>query len=622
MCGIAGIVDHRGRPTPVGGLLAKLRHRGPDSVGIYERPGVGLGQARLAVIDLLTGDPPIVTPDGSVAVAFNGEIYNFQALRRDLLQRGHRLCTAGDTEVIVHLAEELDAVELARRLDGMFAFALWDDRRKRLVLGRDRFGKKPLYWWHDGSRLVFASEIKAVVADAAVPSRMEPSAMAAYLQFGYVPCPRTFFEGIHALPPAHVLTLEADGHVTLERYWSLPVPGVDGVDVLDLSLEEAGREVRRLLVGAVERRLVADVPLGAFLSGGVDSSAVVACMARITHRPVRTFTIGFEDDSGLDERPYAARVAARYGTEHTEFVVHPDKTELIERLVFHHDQPFGDSSALPTFLLAELTRQQVTVAMSGDGADELFGGYERFAAALAVDRIGRLPGARVAAAVAVDRVPWEVFGRRGHSLQRLLRAADRDTLDAYLTWLSFVPETWRSRLLGSVDGWAADDARHRFAATAGAPLLERLLALNAQTYLLDDLLPKVDRMAMAHGLEVRSPFLDTALAEFAMRLPSRHKVRGLSLKRVLKAAVADLVAGDLLRRRKHGFGIPVDRWFRTDLAGYVDGMLCSNSSRLAHHVKADVVGALVAEHRNGAADHGHALWALLTLEVFLRHEGW
>jgi asparagine synthase (glutamine-hydrolysing) len=624
VCGIAGIVDLAAREFPdVDAILGCLRHRGPDSTGTFVRPGAAIGQTRLAVIDLVTGDPPITNEDGTVGVVFNGEIYNYQSVRQDLLRSGHDLKTAGDTEVIAHLAEDMGAVELALRLDGMFAFAVWDDTRRRLVLGRDRFGKKPLYYWTDGQQLVFGSEIKSVVAAPCVPRRLEPRALPAYLTFGYVPTPCTFFEGVHSLPPGHVLTFDASG-VVVEPYWQPLVPGISGARTVDLRGEELRREVRRRLCDAVERRLIADVPLGAFLSGGVDSSSVVALMARLSPRRVRTFTIGFDDQDLYDERPYAARVARLYGTEHTEFVVDPDRAELIDRLVWHHDQPFGDSSALPTFLLSELTRRHVTVALCGDGGDELFGGYERFAAALALDRFDRLPsGLRRSVVRGVEGIPPSVLGGRGASARRALSRAGVGLPDAYLSWLSFVDSSWRERLLGDgADGWGIDDYRRIWAESEGADLLDRLVLLNMRTYLLDDLLPKVDRASMAHGLEVRSPFLDADLAELALRLPPRGRVWGLSLKRVLKDAVRDLLPREILHRRKRGFGVPLDRWFRTDLASYVQGTLCSSQSRVAHHLDATAVTDLVTEHQAGTANHGHALWTLLTLEVFLRNHDW
>ncbi len=624
MCGIAGVVDDQRRSLDrVLDLASTLRHRGPDSMGAYEGSGAVIAQTRLAVIDLVTGDPPITSEDGTVAVVLNGEIYNYRQLQAQLRRSGHQLKTECDTEVIAHLAEDHEPVALARQLDGMFAFAVWDDRRRRLVLGRDRFGKKPLYYWTDGRRFVFGSELKAVLADPSVPRSLDPLAIPAYLTFGYVPTPRTFFEGIRSVPPGHVLTYDAPGTLTLDCYWHPPLPGVGGCDPLDLSFSEATREVRRLLCDAVDRRLIADVPLGAFLSGGIDSSAVVAFMARLSPSPVKTFTIGFDDRAGFDERPYAAQVARHFGTEHTEFVVNPDKSDLIERLVTHHDQPFGDSSALPTFLLAELTRRHVTVALCGDGGDELFAGYERFAGGLARQRFDRVPAPAVAAlSNLAGRVPGGALAGRVAGAQRMLERFPMGMPDAYLSLISYVPEEWRQRLLVDPSNWAIDEYRSLWHGSAGARPLDRLLNLNQRTYLLDDLLPKVDRMAMAHALEVRSPFLDTELAEFVVRLPPRTKVAGISLKRVLKAAVRDLLPPEILHRRKRGFGVPLDRWFRNDLRSYVDSMLATENARVGAHMDIDAVRALVTAHQRGASNLEHAVWTLLTLEVFLRREGW
>jgi asparagine synthase (glutamine-hydrolysing) len=620
MCGISGVVAVGLQTASIVDQLGLLRHRGPDSFGVFER-GLGrVGQTRLAIIDLVTGDPPIATEDGRTGVAFNGEIYNYRELQEQLRASGHTLKTECDTEVIAHLAEDHEPVEVCRQLDGMFAFAVWDERRGRLICGRDRFGKKPLYYWTDSSRIVFGSEIKAVLAHPAVPRRLRVDAVPDYLTFGYVPTPETFFEGIQSLPPAFVLTFEPGRTPVLERYWAPSIPGRGGVSTFDGTYEEAVSEVRRLLCVAVEKRLVADVPLGAFLSGGVDSSSVVALMARLTPQPVRTFTIGFEDEQGFDERPHARAIAKAFSTDHTEFVVNPDKAELVERLVWHHDQPFGDSSALPTYLLSELTKRHVTVALCGDGGDEIFGGYERFAAALAADRFQRLPNtARSTLQGAAVRLPPSVA--RVASLQRLLARADLPLPDALLGWINYVPAEWRARLLPSDQGSAVSKYRETWRKSEGAGLLDRLLQLNIDTYLLDDLLPKVDRMAMAHGLEVRSPILDAELAAFAMRLPASFKVRGLSLKRVLKSAVGDLLPPAILRRPKRGFGVPLDRWFRTDLRTYVLGTLTSPQARLRQLVDGVAVDRLISEHMGGAS-HGHSIWTLLTLEVFLVAEGW
>jgi asparagine synthase (glutamine-hydrolysing) len=603
--------------------LATQRHRGPDAEGWFDGGRGVVAQNRLSIIDLVTGDPPMTNEDATIGAVLNGEIYNFRELRDELERTGHRLSSQGDTEVLAHFAERLEARDLARKLDGMFAFAVWDHRRERLLLGRDRMGKKPLYYWCAGGALVFASEIKGVLAHPAVPRELNPRALPAYLTFGYVPTPDTFFSGIRSLPPGHVLTYEPGREPRVERYWSLGVPGADaGISHLDIGMDEAAAEVRRLLTDSIRRRLVADVPLGAFLSGGIDSSAIVALMAGVMGEPVKTFTIGFEDREGFDERPYARAVADRFGTEHHEEVAHPEAVELVERLVHHYDQPFGDSSAVPTFLLNEMARRHVTVALSGDGGDELFAGYERFAAGAAVDRVLMVPpGIRVAGQALLDRLPAQALHGRAGRLQRFGAAVEQGMPDAYLEWISFVPEAWRMRLLAAPDNWARDDYARRWEATSGAKTLDRLLALNVDTYLVDDLLVKMDRTSMAHGLEVRSPFLDTALVEFSARLPPSLKARGLSLKRVLKAAVADQLPPEILDRPKRGFGVPLDRWFRESLQPYTMSML-GPEARLRRHLRPDALDQLLGEHGSGTGQHGHALWTLLTLELFLRREDW
>ena len=625
MCGIAGSVA--ARPSDILGAakaqIASQRHRGPDSEGWFGGDRGVIAQNRLAIIDLVTGDPPVTGEDAAIGAVLNGEIYNFRELRDELRRDGHTFSTEGDTEVLAHLAEGLDAASIAGKLDGMFAFAIWDRRRERLMLGRDRVGKKPLYFWRSPNTFVFGSEIKGVLAHPEVPCELDERAVSAYLTFGYVPTPNAFFKGIHSLPPAHVLTVEPGGEPAVERYWQLQVPGVNGSpEALDLPLDDAAAEVRRLLTEAIRRRLLSDVSLGAFLSGGIDSSAIVALMAGVMGEPVKTFTIGFEDKEGFDERPFARAVASRFGTEHREEVVHPNAVELVERLVWHHDQPFGDSSAVPTFLLNEVARKSVTVALSGDGGDELFGGYERFAAGLAVDRVLALPSPlRVMGRKAVESLPETAFHGRVGRLQRFSERVDEGMPWAYLEWISYVPEGWRRRLLERPDVGAREDYLRVWQTTEGARPLDRLLALNIETYLLDDLLVKMDRTSMAHGLEVRSPFLDTQLVEFASRLAPSLKVRGLSLKRVLKRAVSDLLPKEILSRPKRGFGVPLDRWFREDLAQYTRSMLGSGA-QVRGHLNGAALDELLVEHETGAGRHGHALWTLLTLELFLRRHGW
>jgi asparagine synthase (glutamine-hydrolysing) len=600
--------------------LACQRHRGPDAQGTFVHGPGAIGQNRLSIIDVEHGDPPLTSEDGMIGAVLNGEIYNFGELRDQLEQDGHRLATRCDTEVLAHLAEDLGVAELARRLDGMFAFAIWDRRRERLMLGRDRFGKKPLYYWSSPDTLVFASEIKGVLAHPEVPRELDADAIPAYLTFGYVPTPRTFFAGVRSLPPGHVLTLEQDGEPRIERYWEPERPRDNHRGA---SLDAAASDVRQLLEQAVGRRLTSDVPIGAFLSGGIDSSAIVAAMARASAEPVPTFTIGFDDRDGYDERPYARIVARRYATDHHEFVVRPAAVDLVERLVWHHDQPFGDSSAIPTYLLNELTSGHVKVALSGDGGDELFAGYERFAAAVALGRYGRVPGAvRTAGRRALALAPPTALRGRVGNAQRFATVAEAGMPEAYLEWVSFIDEATRRRLLGHADGWARQQYAEEWESTRGLDSLDRVLDLNLRTYLLDDLLVKADRMSMAHGLEVRSPFLDRELAAYAIGLPPELKARGLSLKRVLKRALRDELPPEILRRRKRGFGVPLDRWFREDLKRYVDEMLGRDDARVRRHLRGEAVDALLAEHASGSRNRGGALWTLLTLEVFLRREDW
>jgi asparagine synthase (glutamine-hydrolysing) len=624
MCGISGAVAAKPgvADEAIAEQIACQRHRGPDAEGFFSGGRGVIAQNRLAIIDLRTGDPPMTDEQARIGAVLNGEIYNFKQLREELQADGHSFSSTGDTETIAHLAEHHDAVGLARRLDGMFAFATWDRERERLMIGRDRVGKKPLYYWASPDVFVFASEIKGVLAHPAVPRELDPNALSSYLTFGYVPAPDTFFAGIKSLPPGHVLTLEPGGEPQIERYWKLEVPGADDVGVLDLSLDEAAAQVREELRHAIRRRLVADVPLGAFLSGGIDSSAIVALMAGEMELPVKTFTIGFEDDEGFDERPFARAVAQRFGTEHHEEVVHPEAVDLVEQLVWHHDQPFGDSSAVPTYLLNQVARQHVTVALSGDGGDELFGGYERFAAGMAAERFAALPApVRGGVQRALGTLPRTALKGRVGSAQRFAGQADRGLPWAYLEWISYVPDTWRRRLLSDPSDGGREDYKRIWDSTQGATTLDRLLALNLQTYLPDDLLVKADRMSMAHALEVRSPFLDTRLLELASRLVPGLKVRGLSLKRVLKHAVKDDMPEGIINRRKRGFGVPLDRWFRTDLEAYTRDAL-GPGARLRGHVNGEELDALLAEHAGRTANHGHALWTLLTLELFLRRHDW
>jgi asparagine synthase (glutamine-hydrolysing) len=622
MCGIAGEVLLRGGPPSsehVDRMAAALTHRGPDATGTHAdangAPSVALVHRRLSIIDLSeAAHQPLTNEDGSVAVALNGEIYNFLELRHDLAAR-HTFRSQGDTEVIAHLYEEHgdDAVAL---LDGMFAIALWDGRRRRLLLARDRFGKKPLYYWSDGRRFVFGSEIKALLA-ADVPAGFAHEHLAEYLAFGYVPTPRTLFRGILKQPPATTMVVDADGVHEPRAYWDLEFPAVG--DVARVSDAEAGERVGVLLTEAVRKRLVADVPLGVLLSGGVDSSVIAALMARLVPGRVKTFTVGFEGHAFFDERPHAERVARHIGSEHHASLVRPQAAALVETLLHHHDEPFGDSSALPTYLVAGEARRHVTVVLNGDGGDEVFAGYDRFYAALLADR---MPGwARSTLARLARLLPP---GRDYHSrLRRLRRFAGKAQLqfeERIFAWSTFfdlpgiaalMPDSGvdRERVLASYS-----DALQR---QPQASLLSRLLYLNARTYLLDDLLPKMDRMTMAHALEARSPMLDRALVEYVALLPDPLKRRGSQGKVALKQMARELLPEGIVDRPKHGFGLPLGAWFRGELASMAQDSLLANA-RLGRWLRAEAVRALFEQHISRQADNGHQLWTLLTLELWLR----
>ena len=626
MCGLAGVLTFQGDPLPdrqrLGAIADTLRHRGPDAEGFFlddaAAPAVALVHRRLSIIDLShVADQPLANEDGTVQVALNGEIYNFRELREELAAR-HTFRSQGDSEVIAHLYEErgLDAIPA---LDGMFAIVIWDAGRRRLVLARDPFGKKPIYYWTDGRRLFFASEIKALLAGG-VPAEMNEAALGEYLAFGYVPTPGAFFRGIRKLPPASLLVADAGGVHEPQAYWDLSFAPAG--EAKPVAMGEAKERVLELLTSAVRKRLIADVPLGLLLSGGVDSSAVAALMARLIPGKLKTFTVGFEGASAYDEREPAGRVARHVGSEHYPSVVEPHAAELIETLLHHHDEPFGDSSALPTYLVAREARRHVTVAVNGDGGDETFAGYERFHAAVLADRIPRPARSALRAAARLLPEGSDYLG----TLRRIRRFTDKATRpfdERIFGWSTFfdLPE------IAALDADAVFDRerilssyRENLARCASASPLSRLLYLNARTYLLDDLLPKMDRMTMAHGLEARSPFLDRSLVEYVAGLPDDLKRRGSRGKVVLRAAVADLVPKEILDRPKHGFGVPLGDWFRGELRSMVEDTLLSQP-RLGRRLKVDGVRRMFADHLAGRVDRGHQLWTLLTLELWLRKHG-
>lgn len=600
-------------------MAATLRHRGPDGNGVKAFAGCGLAHTRLKIIDLTdAAAQPLSNDRGDVWVSFNGEIYNFQALRAELESKGHRFRSTGDTEVIVRLYEEMGLDAIAR-LDGMFALAIWDDRAKRLVLARDRTGKKPLFVYDDGETVAFGSEIKAILAVPGVDRSMRQSAVPLYLTYGYVPTPGTFYTKIAKLPPASLQVFERGKASEPKGYWDFPVSeAADGGE--SVSVEEAAARVRELFTEAVKKRMVSDVPLGAFLSGGVDSTLVVGVMSQLSTRPVKTFSIGFEGDASYDETGFARIAAERFGTEHTEFKVKPESYDLVEKLGWHYDEPFGDSSAIPTYIVSKLTREHVTVALTGDGGDEVFAGYGRFYAAKLAESLPR-PLMRLLRTLASPLPAGDDFRSFVNRGKRFLTRASEDLPDRFRGWISFftieeLDELLSPELKATGDAISASYAES-LARAREADLVNQLLYLNARTYLLDDLNVKMDRASMAVSLEGRSPFLDTALMEYVFRLPGEMKLRGKTTKWILKKAFADLLPEEIRTRSKMGFGVPLGAWFRGELRGYLEDRLLDPGARIYPMLRREFVERMVKEHQSRQRDWGGHFWVLTMLELWL-----
>ncbi|HYM68492.1 MAG TPA: asparagine synthase (glutamine-hydrolyzing) [bacterium] len=623
MCGISGFTGSALGPDRADAVIRAMcdaiRHRGPDDDGYYVGAGAVLGARRLSIIDVGGGHQPIGNEDGTVWVAFNGEIYNFLELRADAERRGHRFRTRSDTEVLVHLYEDRGP-DLVSLLDGMFAFAIWDGTQRRLVLARDRMGKKPLHYTFAGDGLVFASELKALLRHPLVARTLSAPALARYLAFDYVPAPHTIFQGISKLPPGYVLVYE-DGRARLTRYWDLPAPGDDGVDV-----PEAAERLAQLLDAATQRRLISDVPLGAFLSGGIDSSAVTALMARHASTPVKTFSIGFEEPS-FDESRYAREVAACLGTDHHEEIMAPRvMLDLAARLGELLDEPLADASILPTYLLSRFTRRHVTVALSGDGGDELFAGYPTYQAHQIARRLAWTPRPVVAGARALAaRLPVS-YGDLSldFRIRRFLGGVGRPLELRHAAWLGtfaadelptlLAPDVWQQ--VRSDDLFS--EVRGHVRAAEGRDWLGTLLYLDAKLYLQDGVLVKVDRASMACSLEVRSPFLDTAVVEFASRLPARQKLRGLTTKFLLKRSLRGVLPDRILDRRKKGFGMPVGMWIRGPWRELFRDVLAPDRLARQGLLNPQAVTRLLSEHLEGTHDHRKKLWNLLVLQLWYR----
>jgi len=623
MCGIAGRYNFRSdRPVDralVVGMCDLIAHRGPDESGVFTDGPIGLGHRRLSIIDLTpTGRQPMAGANGQTTIVFNGEIYNFPELRRDLEARGHQFRGRSDTEVLLAAYLEF-GVDCLRRLRGMFAFAIWDARDRSLFVARDRVGKKPLHYRVDEDGIAFASEAKAFFADSSFTASPNLEAISHYLSYQYVPCPHSAFEGVRKLPPASYL-LVRDGEVTVTRYWHLRYTPKQQIGEAD-----AARELLDRLREAVRIRLVSDVPLGAFLSGGVDSSTIVALMAQLSSGRVKTYSIGF-DEKEYDELPYARMIAERYGTDHHEFVVRPDAATVIPTLVWHYDEPYADESAVPTYYLSQLTRQHVTVALNGDAGDENFSGYSRYALDPRLEQFDRLyPALRRSVLGAIHRLP--AGGGSDTLLARSQVWAQRASASPEMRYvrrvMHFTPELKRRLCVGEL---AATAARHdssrilldAFAASDADDFIDAMLDVDVNHYLPDCLLVKVDIATMAHGLEGRSPLLDHEFMEFAATLPADLKRRGTEGKYLLKRAVKELLPAEIINRKKMGFGVPLDHWFRADLKEMASDLLLSGSATSRGLFDLTVVDQMLNEHATGRASWQDQLWNLLMLEHWFR----
>jgi asparagine synthase (glutamine-hydrolysing) len=622
MCGIVGIADERvgADRDLLEAMTATLHHRGPDSGGSVVAGPVGLGARRLSIIDLAGGDQPIPNEDETCWVVQNGEIYNHIELRAGLEAAGHRYRSRGDTETLVHLYEK-DGPSFARRLRGMFAVAVWDAARGRLVLARDPFGIKPLYYRLVDGRLTWASELKAILRDPAVSREIDLDGLEAYLALNAVPGGRSIFREVRKLPAGHVLIWQRDAaagraEVRVERY---AAPAVAAADALrDEDEDELAEELRGRLRDSVRAHLLADVPVGVLLSGGLDSSAITALAAEASAGPVRTFSIGFEERS-FDELANARQVAERFGTDHHELVVRPDAAELLPALAAAFDEPFADSSALPTYLVSRLAADHVKVALSGEGGDELFGGYYTYVADSLAPRLR--PLARLVRPI-VERLPTST-GKVSfdYKAKRFVRSAQLPPLERHVGWKEIFSDDARAELLAGPRG--ADPLelyRERFARSARSTPLGRLQDVDLGIYLVDDLLVKVDRASMAHSLETRVPFLDPVVAELALALPDRHKVRGLSTKRLFRRAVRDLLPADVVSGPKHGFSIPLAAWLRGPLLPLVRDLLSPATLRSQGFFEPEPVRRLIEDHATGRVDQARPLWNLLTFGLW--YEAW
>ncbi len=620
MCGIAGFFNsdnqasaHESRVL-IERMCNVIEHRGPDDQGYFvSGGGATLGHRRLSIIDLNTGQQPITNEDGSVWLVFNGEIYNYRALRSQLIANGHRFATDTDTEVIVHLYED-EGEDCVKKLRGIFAFAIYDKNKQQLFLARDHVGVKPLHYAVTGTEFVFGSEIKSLLQHPAVTREVNLAAVSDFLAFGYVPDPDTAFRGIHKLPPGHTLTFK-EGKTQTRSYWDF------NYDERPQTRTEAEytEELREHLADAVRSQLVSDVPVGAFLSGGIDSSTIVALMTREMSYPVKTFSIGFNEAS-FDELKFARATAQHFGTEHHEFVVTPDVCKIVEEIVWHHDEPFADVSSVPTYMVSKLASEHVKVVLSGDGGDELFAGYERYTQDRRKARFEKIPGL---VKKNILRPLSQVLPRGAYG-KNFLRHISLDAPSRYVDSISFFhPELQRElfsrQTRHRLAQYESDNSYQQiYAAPQGADHTARLLYLDSKTYLPGDILTKVDRMSMAHSLESRVPLLDHKLIEFATNIPSHLKLHGLTTKHILKQAVTGLIPDEIIHRRKQGFDVPIREWFKHELRELLHDTLLDRKTRERGYFNERTITSIIKEHERGRRNYARHLWGLLTLELWHR----
>ena len=624
MCGICGVVSFQpNAPADRSTLLqmnTSLRHRGPDDEGYYEDDQVSLAMRRLSIIDLHTGQQPISNESGTIWVVYNGEIYNFQSVRAVLEQRGHIFKTQTDTEIIVHAYEEYGD-ECVTFFNGMFAIALWDARERRLFLARDRLGIKPLYYWSDADKLVFGSELKALTRHPDVPRQVDLAALDLFLTLEYIPAPYTIYEGVFKLLPGHLLVVEK-GKLKITQYWDVPYQPISQNE------EECGEILSGLIKESVRLRLISDVPLGAFLSGGIDSSTIVGYMSQSANEPVRTFSIGFEDDT-YNELPYAAAVANHFGTKHHFEVLKSDHTDLTEQLVAHFDEPFADTSVFPTFLVSKLASREVKVVLSGDGGDELFAGYDTYLAEKLDRYYGRLPRS-LRQQVLPKFAGWLPLqpAKKGliNKVKRMVEGSASDPSLQHVRWMMFLNSSeknslYRSELRATHYDHHTTDFFHRYFEKANCfDRLAQQQYVDVKTYLADDILTKVDRMSMAVSIEARVPLLDYHIVEFALNLPAHMKLHGARTKSILRQAVKNMVPQLVLEKPKEGFSIPMKNWLCTSLKPMMLDLLSKAALQKHGYFDHQVVEEWIQEHLDGRFNHSHRLWALMVFEMWHHNE--